>query len=657
MPTQSTPQTLNTPRAFPAITTRHDWEARHKTIRDRILVSCGLYPLPRRTPLRARVFDRVVRDGYTIEKVALQTYPGFYLAGNLYRPSETAEPVPGILVAHGHWEDGRMADGPAGSIAARAITFARMGCIAFTYDMVGFNDTRQIDHRFAYDRRSWLWGVNLMGLQTWNSVRALDFLVSLPDVDPSRLAITGESGGGTQTMMLGAIDDRLAAVAPCVMVSHSMQGGCLCENAPGLRIEHSNMEIAAASAPRPQILVGATGDWTTTTLTVEGPAVASIYGLYDRIDALEYKIVNAGHNINQQSREHVYTFFARHLLGRQGSDGFTEPPYEREPVAQLRVFPDNEPLPSDAKTAEELTQYLMVRGEAELERRKPRDERSLRAFKRRFRPLWEQTLALDSPTTRRQHPKRGNASARTPGLGGHTPPSVQVEIERDAQGNRFQGRLFAPLTPAHEGLVIVDPDNDGAISTEGVLRAGIDSLLQQGRHVLRINAHRSDDSPTSGRNSVHNPFEHYFTTYNRTDLQEHVRDVARACDFLRTRHHSKRVIVLGLGRAGLWALLAAPVADGVAADCSQLDLTTDDRLLADDLFTPGLRRIGDFRMAATLAVPNPLLLHNTGDRFTPTQWISDVYTAVGVAHKLQVFADRLTESDLLEWTHSTFSAE
>ena len=116
-----------------------------------------------------------------------------------------------------------------------------------------------------------------MGLQTWDSIRALDFLESLPDVDGRLLACTGESGGGTQTFMLGAVEDRLAAQAPVVMVSHTMQGGCLCENAPGLRVEYSNMEIAAAAAPRPQVLVAATGDWTKDTLTVEArPSKTSI---------------------------------------------------------------------------------------------------------------------------------------------------------------------------------------------------------------------------------------------------------------------------------------------------------------------------------------------------------------------------------------------
>src|SRR5512140_598681 len=283
---------LNTLRDFPLIANRQQWEKRTREIREQVLVSCGLWPMPPRTDLHAHVFGRVEREGDTIEKVWIETYPGFFLAGNLYRPlGEGKAPFPGILNPHGHWSNGRMADEKDGSIAARCINFARQGMVAFSYDMVGYNDTRFADtptnqsfsaihHLFATNQADLLWNVSLMGLQTWNSIRALDFLESLPDVDRKRLACTGESGGGTQTFMLGAIENRLAAQAPVVMVSSTMQGGCLCENAPGLRVEYSNMEIAAAAAPRPQILVAATGDWTKDTPKVEGPAIQGIYRLF-----------------------------------------------------------------------------------------------------------------------------------------------------------------------------------------------------------------------------------------------------------------------------------------------------------------------------------------------------------------------------------------
>ncbi len=188
-----------------------------------------------------------------------------------------------------------------------------------------------------------------MGLQTWNSIRALDFLASLPDVDGSRLGCTGASGGGTQTFMLGAVDPRLATQAPNVMVSHSMQGGCLCENAPGLRVDYSNMEIAAGPAPRPQILVAATGDWTRDMMGVEGPAIEGIYRLFGAADKLRYVRFDLPHNYNQTSREAVYEWFGRWLLRHPDPASLKETPHEKEADEALLVWPDKK-LPADANS-------------------------------------------------------------------------------------------------------------------------------------------------------------------------------------------------------------------------------------------------------------------------------------------------------------------
>src|ERR1051325_11004532 len=306
--TNAPPKDLNTPRTFPTITSRKEWQARARDIREQVLVSCGLWPMPEKTPLNARIFGKIERDGYSIEKVYFEALPGYYVGGNLYRPRGQGKgPFPGILNPHGHWAQGRLADTKDGSVVARCIGFARHGMGASAYDMHGFNDTHfagaptdrpfyEIHRQFGARPADQLWNISLMGLQNWNSIRALDFLAGLPDVDRKRLACTGASGGGTQTYMLGPIDDRLAAQAPVVMVSHTMQGGCSCENAPGLRVEYSNMEIAAAAAPRPQLLVAATGDWTKDTLTVEGPALAHIYELLKAPSHLRYVRFDFGHN-------------------------------------------------------------------------------------------------------------------------------------------------------------------------------------------------------------------------------------------------------------------------------------------------------------------------------------------------------------------------
>jgi dienelactone hydrolase len=655
----ATPQNLDTPRTFPAYTTRAAWERRRQFIRRQVLISCGLYPLPPRTPLHAQVFGRVERDGYTIEKVAIQTYPGFYLAGNLYRPNtptperpdtehRTPEHLkhPGILIAHGHWTEGRMADGPDGSIAARAITFARQGCVAFTYDMVGYNDTHQIDHRYADDRRHWLWGVSLMGLQTWNSIRALDFLCELPDVDRSRLAITGESGGGTQTMMLAAIDDRLAAAGPCVMVSHSMQGGCLCENSPGLRVEFSNMELAAAFAPKPQIMVGATGDWTRTMMTVEGPGVESVYRLYGKPANLKYVIFDYGHNINKTSREAVYAYFGAQLLGQHDTEALKEPPYHREAVADLRVFPDGAPLPADAKNADQLTDYLIAQAKSDHEQRTPHDAATLTAFKQTFLPAWEQTLGVETP-------KRDDlvVEAETPTSGdGYT--RTALHLGRAGKGDNIPAVLFTPQgATSGPAVIVAHPEGKTALLDADGQRPGplASALLRQGRRVLLPDLFLTGERADAKLEAARDPSRNYFTTYNRTDLQERVQDLVTLSAYLRLKQRASTVTLVGEGKAGLWTLLAAPVADAVAADCAQLDLTTDDALTAPDLYVPCLRRLGDFATAATLAAPHPLLLHNTGANFTSTGWIDSVYHAVEAGSALRIESTSLDTNALAVW--------
>ena len=398
-------KTLNTPREFPKIDSRKEWQARAKEIREHVLVSCGLWPMPEKTPVMANVFGKVERDGYSIEKVYIETLPGFYLGGNLYRPLGRGKgPFPAILNPHGHWKEGRLGDTKDGSTSGRCISFARQGMIAFCYDMVGYNDTvfgdysgatpqnhYQRHHSFATGKDNLLWNISLMGLQTWNSIRALDFIASLPDADTRRLACTGESGGGTQTFMLGSVEDRLAAQAPIVMVSHTMQGGCQCENAPGLRVEYSNMEIAAAAATRPQILVAATGDWTKDTPTVEGPAIENIYQLFNAGDKFHYVRFDFGHNYNQTSREAVYAWFGKWLLKNNNPDSLKEPPFKKEADADLWVFPDGK-LPDGAATEAQIIESLKNRHRAQWDSLVVRSRGDFQKFKRVIEPAWRHTL-------------------------------------------------------------------------------------------------------------------------------------------------------------------------------------------------------------------------------------------------------------------------
>jgi len=243
-----TPNT-DTRTEFRAPDTLEAWQARRELLRRQILAAAGLWPAPPKHPLRVLFAGRIEHEGYTIEKAAIETLPGFWLGGNLYRP-KGAGPFPAVLHPHGHWPYGRLENSALCSTPLLAVNFARNGFVVFAYDMLGYNDTVQAPHDFTGPAFQ-LWNFTPLGLQLWNSMRAADFLLSLPDVDPKRLAITGASGGGTQTFLLTAVDDRIAAAAPVNMVSGLMQGGCICENAPGLRIGHRRLDARGAKSRIP----------------------------------------------------------------------------------------------------------------------------------------------------------------------------------------------------------------------------------------------------------------------------------------------------------------------------------------------------------------------------------------------------------------------
>jgi hypothetical protein len=527
--------------------------------------------------------------------------------------------------------------------------------IAFSYDMVGYNDTffpdygnvpperHYLRHRqFATNRVDLLWNVSLMGLQTWDSIRALDFLVSLPDVDRKHLACTGESGGGTQTFMLGAVDDRLAVQAPVVMVSHTMQGGCLCENAPGLRVEYSNMEISAAAAPRPQMLVAATGDWTKDTLTVEGPAIESIYQLLGAADKFRYARFDFGHNYNKTSREAVYDWFGKWLLKHPDPALLKEAPYQKEPDADLRVFPDGK-LPEDAFSEARLVDSLKDLHRAQWEALVVRNEAGLERFKKTMLPAWRHTLQIESPddSARNQVEKvkqSGEYSAAT------------LKISRSEGSPTILASYWAPpgfLNDQRPKVVVVCNGKEAPTLTDaGAKPTGLPlALLQHGLAVLMVD-HFSTGAPP-------NQFTNFYSTYNRTELQERVRDLLTVCAAAGSAATPRRprfcdVILWGTGRAGLWALLAAPRVEAVIADCDQLDVGSDEALLAPDLFCPGIRNIGAFEGVALLAAPHALLLHNTGEAF-PTGILRPTYRALSASDKLRIVADRLPDNELVEW--------
>jgi len=205
-------RTTNSTVNLRTYSSKDEWLARADQLRHQILVSAGLWPEPPKPDLGAHIFGLTDHGTYTIEKVYSESLRGHYVTGSLYRPKNVNGRAPAVLCPHGHWTYGRLENTPTHSGPLRPANLAQQGYIAFAFDMVGYNDSTAISHRFGGPREA-LWGLGLLGLQLWNAIRSVDFLVSLADVDPNRIACTGESGGGTQTFLLVAVDDRVRFAA------------------------------------------------------------------------------------------------------------------------------------------------------------------------------------------------------------------------------------------------------------------------------------------------------------------------------------------------------------------------------------------------------------------------------------------------------------
>lgn len=558
------------------------WTARRAAIRRQILTAAGLWPEFERPPLRPVVFGRLERDGYTVEKVRLETLPGLHLTGNLYRPRGPRGPFPGVASPHGHWKHGRFNDTKDGSVPGRAITLARLGFVVFSYDMVGYGDFKQLPHKFADPA----WGTGLLGLQLWNSLRAVDFLESLPDVDPKRLGATGASGGGTQTFLLTAVDDRIACSAPVNMVAAEFQGGCSCENAPFLRIGLNNVEIAAAAAPRPLLLVSCTGDWTKNVPTLEGPAIQRAYralGAEDRFRVVQFQ---AGHNYNQDSREAVYAWMARWLQGRPDAMKIPEPPFTVEKREDLAVFGPDHPVPEGALDAESLKTRLREKIRTQLESLRPRDAASLARFRELLGPALRIILTARDPAPAEGGPPR--------------PPRVRVHAVTED-----------------------DPADDRKEGPSAV--------------VLRLRKQYEPEPADGGNREQH---KNYPMTFFRTTAARQVQEILDALAALDRAPGVTEILLEGRGEAGIAALFAAALFPsgklrGVIADLEGTDEAAEGGWPGPWGHHPSLLRVGGLRTAAVLNAPRRLVLHDTRGRFDAS-WARAAWRAAGAEDTLTV---------------------
>jgi dienelactone hydrolase len=657
---------------------KSEWDKRAEYVRRQILVAEGLWPMPSKTPLRAVIHGKIDLPEYTVEKAYFESAPGFFVTGNLYRPKNVKGKVPGVLFAHGHWQNARLSMESEGNLLREIATgeerferggksrfqsmcvqLARMGCVVWQWDMLSDSDSHQFSrlvvHGFTNQRPEMNttenWGLyspqaeahlqSIMGLQTLNSIRSLDFLLSLPEVDPERTAITGASGGGTQTMLLAAVDPRVALSFPAVMVSTAMQGGCTCENASLLRVNTGNIEFAALFAPKPQGMTAA-NDWTKEMSTKGFPELQQHYAMLGAKDNV--MLVHGEHfphNYNAVSRSAFYTFLNQHL-----KLGFKSPVIER----------DYEPL-----TREQLT--VWDKEHPEPERESPDFERKLLKW---FTDDAEKQLRASAASPERLRADIGSAAEVLLGRTFETAGDVEWQLKNKADRDSYvemtgllKNKTYKEELPVvwlypkkWNGRAVVwldEAGKSGLYGADGSVKPAVMQLVNSGATVLGADLLFQGEFLAKGESQKETrvvgssrEFAGYTHGYNDTLFAQRAHDILTIVKYLRTAQVESHPRVSALAVAGFGSagpiVAAARAVSGTAIDRAVVDDANFrfGKLLdyRDPQFLPGGAKYLDLPGLLALSAPQPLWL--AGEETAPAA-LADAYKVAGQTKALAVF--------------------
>ena len=569
----------------------------------------------------------------------------------------------------------RFEDGGRSFMQSRCVQLARMGCVVFHYDMIGYGDSVQIPlevaHRFSplrmkskeppaqgfYSAVAELYLQNPMGLHTYNSIRALDFLISLPDVDPERIAVTGGSGGGTQTFMLCAVDERPLVSVPVVIVSTTRQGGCTCENISGFRIGTYNLEITALHAPKPLLLISADDD----TRTMAERGFPELKQLYDTLGATQnvshVALLHYPHNYNFVSRAAMYHWLNRHLnIGL--AEPIVERSYNRLARVELSVWDDQHPQPEggpdfeirllewwtdDAKRqiadifpgdAESLQRYRQIVGEAwdVLLRNLPEDPKvDFEAMKSIDQNTYRETLGLLSYRTIEDHQAKIPMVVLAP-----KPSSKRTVIWIDKKG---KAGLFTK-----DGFVMSPVRR---LLDAGVTVIGID-LLYQGEFLV-------GEQPPKRQRWLPNEegYAGWTYCYNLPVFARRVHDILAVIAWFQLfRPASKEIDVVGLNGTGPLVIAAvAQAKDAVTRTAVNTEgfRFADLKDIYDINFIPGAVKYDD--LPGLLALTTSVRTWLAGESQEALPMVKAAFAAAGKPENLTIFsgASRDVVKRAVEW--------
>jgi dienelactone hydrolase len=593
-----------------------EWESRRTTLREAIFRAMGPFP-PTPQPLDVKEVGVLRRPGYRIEKLIIQTRPGVWATASAYVPEGMREKVPAVLAVHGHWAGARR--DPV--VQARCLGLVKLGFFVLALDAFGAGERHPAPAPGAYHGAllgSALWpaGHTLLGMQVYDNRRMVDYLQSRPEVDGTKLGITGASGGGNQTMYAGATDERFAAVVPVCSVgtyqAYLKAACCVCEVLPGALEFTEEGAVLGLVAPRALMVINATRDafqFSIGEATKSIEYARAIFKLHAKEDRLAHRTFESLHAYNQAMREAMYGWMTKWLKGEGDGKPIPEPDHAVEMPEDLACYPDGK-RPAGFLFPASFAAREARRGLAPFNDPKIDHTEAWQSASMLMRDVLLPPVLGD-----RKRPQPVATLGKPEESGGFVTSSVDLApepgVRLPAVIRRKQGIRGGSL-PAFVLLHLDGKD-------EALKQPIVASLLNKGAAVIAPDLRATGPGKPQGDAIAgapdHNSAEQSLWI-GRPLLGQWVFDVRSLLDWIETQplYDRRRIGVVGIGQAGVVALCSAAVdrrASRVAALSTLTTLVTEEAYAPGThmgLLAPGLLTVTDVPHLAASLAPRPLVL-------------------------------------------------
>jgi dienelactone hydrolase len=565
-----------------------DWHAQQTRLRSDLLKAWGGFP-ETPCPLDAQVLGSFTREGYRVERIIFQTMTDIRMTANAYVPEnqDGLQPdsrLPAVLCVHGHWPGAKQ--DPV--VQSRCIGLAKLGFFVLCVDAFGAGE-RAIEEKLG-EYHGEMTGAMLLppgrplsGIQVYENMRAVDYLISRKEVDAGRIGITGASGGGNQTMYAGGYDTRFRCIVPTCSVgtyqSYLSAACCMCEVVPGGLTFTEEGNILGLSSGRGLMITSATKDAFQFSVDQAKISVERARQISELVQGGEVRhtIIESPHHYNQPMREAMYGWMTGHLKGQGDGSPIPEPEVQVEDPEVLRCFPGDS-RPDDFNTIPRFAYRLSQEVLAEHDRTNnfsisPESTTTIRDYTESFqvqgRRRLQSVLGLQNAPTTVSEPSDLKLSIEADQVSEHTEfslepePGIRLTVLTDQTPLSSDESLKKP-TPSIALLIDLDQGAETIFNSDTA-----DNLRKLGWRVaapeLRATGRFRIPSDRIGNAPDHNSAE-WAMWIGRPLLGQWVLDIRKSLDALTTRSgtNAPNFAIVGFGSAGVVALSAAALDDRIS---------------------------------------------------------------------------------------------